>query len=144
MELVDDGVRLRLSAADSLTLVGLNRDTAQGAGLEILFADGTRWNSLQIVSAALIAASGDDDGRTPTIGALVGGLQDDTLSASAAQAEVWGLGGNDVLSGYWDTSRLFGGSGNDVLNAVGGVGTVVDGGSGNDVLHAGWGGNTLL
>lgn len=144
MEVVEDGVRLRLSPGDSLTLVGLNSDTAQGAGLVIQFADGTRWDSLQIVSAALIAAAGADDGRTPTIGALVGGLQDDTLSASAAQVEVWGLGGNDVLSGYWDASRLFGGSGNDVLNAVGGVGTVVDGGSGNDVLYAGWGSTTLL
>jgi Ca2+-binding RTX toxin-like protein len=58
-------------------------------------------------------------------------------------ADLYGDGGNDILTGGAGPDRLFGGGGNDVL--TGGIGNdVLVGGFGNDKLSGGLGANVLI
>lgn len=81
---------------------------------------------------------------TPPPGALVGTPNVDRLQADAAHLEVWGLGSDDRLFGFWQSTHLVGGEGNDYIEAVGGPANVLDGGPGNDTLIGAWGEDTLL
>ena len=83
-------------------------------------------------------------GLTPPPGALVGTPGKDVLTADSLHREVWGLGDNDTLNGFWDSTHLVGGDGNDILNAVGGAANTLDGGAGNDTLTGAWGNDTLI
>ena len=83
-------------------------------------------------------------GLTPPPGALVGTPGKDVLTADSLHREVWGLGDNDTLNGFWDSTHLVGGAGNDILNAIGGAANVLDGGDGNDTLTGAWGNDTLI
>jgi len=56
---------------------------------------------------------------------------------------MFGLGGNDILIGGFQTDRLYGGTGSDRLNGAAGNDTL-NGGSGNDTLIGGFGNDILL
>jgi Ca2+-binding RTX toxin-like protein len=65
-----------------------------------------------------------------------------SAAGSFVQTYIWGLGGNDTLTGGWESDLLDGGAGDDVLN--GGSGNdFLSGGDGNDTLDGGYGYDTL-
>lgn len=76
----------------------------------------------------------------------IGGTGADTLDASIpnaqSQSALYGLGGNDTLTGGSTYTDLFGGDGNDIIN-MGSGGGRADGGAGADTITAGAGFDTL-
>ncbi len=97
-----------------------------------------------VSSGFALAVQAATGGPTPPPGALVGTPGKDVLTASSLYREVWGLGDNDTLNGFWDSTKLVGGDGNDILNAIGGAANTLDGGNGNDTLTGAWGNDTLI
>ena len=93
---------------------------------------------------ALAVQAAATGGPTPPPGALVGTPGKDVLTADSAHREVWGLAGDDIINGFWDSTRLVGGAGNDILNAIGGAANILDGGDGNDTLIGASGNDTLI
>ena len=93
---------------------------------------------------ALAVQAPVNTGPTPPPGALVGTPGKDVLTADSAHTEVWGLGDNDIINGFWGSTHLVGGAGNDTINAVGGAANILDGGDGNDILTGAWGNDTLI
>lgn len=79
-------------------------------------------------------------GKTPTIvgtGAVVTGTSNaDVIVSSFANAEVYGLGGDDTICVYNIGGSAFGGQGRDVIWVDGNDGHVVVGGPGSDVILA--------
>lgn len=65
---------------------------------------------------------------------LTGGSLGDSLYGGSGDDSLIGLGGNDVLNGQGGYDRMFGGIGNDSLNGGTGADTMV-GGTGNDVYY---------
>lgn len=81
-------------------------------------------------------------GDFPTF--LVGDDNSNNLSAvgSFVTTYIWGLGGNDTLTGGFNSDIIYGGAGDDYLN--GGFGDdYLNGGDGNDTLDGGYGYDTL-
>ena len=79
-------------------------------------------------------AEGDD--LSADIENVRGSMHDDTLTGTDEVTDgnsLWGLGGNDVLTGREGPDRLSGGAGDDVL----------DGGDEDDTLEGGYGADTL-
>ena len=76
----------------------------------------------------------------------IGGTGADTLDASIpnaqSQSALYGVGGNDTLTGGSTYTDLFGGNGNDIIN-MGSGGGRADGGAGADTITAGAGFDTL-
>jgi Ca2+-binding RTX toxin-like protein len=65
-----------------------------------------------------------------------------SAAGSFVQTYIWGFGGNDSLTGSWESDLLDGGAGDDVLN--GGSGNdFLSGSDGNDTLDGGYGYDTL-
>ncbi len=84
------------------------------------------------------ANGGDADGDTlgEMLENVVGSAHDDVLTGTDnvnVGNKLWGLGGNDVLSGREGDDMLYGGAGDDML----------DGGDENDTLEGGYGADTL-
>ncbi len=79
------------------------------------------------------------------LASLAGGPGDNVLNTSAfpGAAVLFGLGGNDTLTGGDQADALHGGPGDDVLLAGAGDDTL-DGGAGNDTLDGGAGNDTYL
>jgi len=79
-------------------------------------------------------------GKTPTIvgtGAVVTGTNGaDVIVSSFANAEVYGLGGDDTICVYNIGGSAFGGEGRDVIWVDGNENHVVVGGPGSDVILA--------
>ena len=66
-----------------------------------------------------------------------------TYTDSDAAAEIFGLGGNDIIDGAGGDDFIRGGEGNDTLH--GGSGDdIIDAGAGDDAVYAGAGDNTYL
>ncbi len=79
-------------------------------------------------------AEGDDLGTD--IENVIGSMHDDTITGTDdvnVGNKLWGLGGNDVLSGREGEDMLYGGAGDDML----------DGGDENDTLEGGYGADEL-
>ena len=84
------------------------------------------------------ASGGDAEGDVlgEDIENVIGSAHDDTLTGTDSVNvgnSLWGLGGNDVLSGREGEDMLYGGAGDDML----------DGGDENDTLEGGYGADTL-
>ncbi|EPJ49289.1 MAG: hypothetical protein OFPII_01710 [Osedax symbiont Rs1] len=92
---------------------------------EIVFEDGTRWDTYTIRAKALTGTENNDD--------ITGFMSDDLIT---------GLGGDDNLKGGNGDDRLLGGAGNDDLDGDKGN-DVLDGGAGVDVLSGGEGDDIL-
>lgn len=74
---------------------------------------------------------------------VIGTMGSDQLMAPFNGGTVYGRGGNDTISGGYNTDdRLFGGSGNDVLHGDA-RNDELYGGDGNDMLYGGEGNDTL-
>ena len=87
-------------------------------------------------------ADGDDLGED--IENVRGSMHDDTLTGTDDPTEgnsLWGLGGNDILSGRDGPDMLSGGAGDDVLDG-GDEDDVLEGGYGADMLTGGGGADT--
>ncbi|MDR0777352.1 MAG: putative Ig domain-containing protein [Azonexus sp.] len=98
---------------------------------EIVFADGTVWDTEAIKSHTLIGGDGNDsllgfDNRDDLI---IGGAGNDTLYGGSGNDTLIGGDGNDVLYGGTGDDILIGGAGNDIL----------EGGSGSDTYRFGLG-----
>ena len=81
-------------------------------------------------------AEGDEFSDDNDIENVRGSMHDDTLTGTDDASKgnsLWGLGGNDVLSGRDGPDMLFGGPGDDML----------DGGDEDDTLEGGYGADTL-
>ena len=79
-------------------------------------------------------AGGDDVGTD--IENIIGSEHDDTLTGTddaSVGSSIWGMGGNDVISGRDGPDMLYGGGGDDML----------DGGDEEDTLEGGYGADTL-
>jgi Ca2+-binding RTX toxin-like protein len=78
---------------------------------------------------------------------ITGTALNDTLTATSVDLngfgdEVYGLGGNDTLTGFIGNDKLFGGDGTDTLYGMDGHDSL-DGGTGNDWLYGGEGNDGL-
>jgi Ca2+-binding RTX toxin-like protein len=103
----------------------------------IEFADGTVWNSADLLAnISLIPTEGDD--------ILVGSQGQDVISGLGGNDDLYGgSGGDDILNGDAGDDALFGESGNDSL--YGGTGDdALDGGRGYDLLDGGLGNDVYL
>ncbi|MEH6740901.1 MAG: calcium-binding protein, partial [Sulfitobacter sp.] len=74
-------------------------------------------------------------------GAPQGG--NDSLLGGSGDDVIYGMAGNDFISGGTDNDRLYGGSGHDTLAGEAGN-DLYDGGDGNDLFFAGAGADTML
>jgi len=110
----------------------------------VRFADGTEWDSADILARLLAGTSGND--------AVTATAADETLHGQGGNDLLNGVGGADVLHGDAGDDTLHGGNGDDTL--LGGEGNdalygnegvdTLDGGAGSDRLHGGTGNNTYL
>ncbi|MES2017800.1 MAG: putative Ig domain-containing protein [Pseudomonadota bacterium] len=121
---------LSLSIAGSMDLITIEgyRDydgTTRGLN-EVRFADGTVWNTAEIVQQSMTGDAGDN-----------------FLQGSEGSDTIDGRDGNDVLEGRGGDDVLLGGAGNDFLD--GGVGNnTFHGGAGNDILRGDYGSDTYV
>ncbi|RZI41391.1 calcium-binding protein [Herbaspirillum sp. HC18] len=108
------------------------------------FADGTVWETAQIVQKLMTGTIGNDS--------LIGTINPDVIDGATGNDVVYGRAGDDTLNGGEGGDQIFGESGNDALNGGAGDDTLVgdagddvfDGGSGNDFLNGGTGNDTYL
>ena len=100
-----------------------------------------------ICPAAVVVFAGDGDdtveGRDDGLLGAGGGPGNDTLSA-AAETDLDGDEGDDVLTGSPDADTLSGGPGNDVVHGGAGNDRIVNGDDGVDALDGGDGEDTLV
>ena len=130
--------------AATATFSGVPTSTSVGSlNVRVTAADAAG-ASVSNAFALEVQAPAYTGGTTPPPGALVGTPGKDVLTASSAYTEVWGLGDNDIINGFWGSTILVGGAGNDTINAVGGAANILDGGDGNDVLTGASGNDTLI
>ncbi|BEV16252.1 calcium-binding protein [Herbaspirillum sp. DW155] len=94
---------------------------------KLVFADGTNWSYFDLASRLTQTGSSDNDNWT--------GLGDQSN-------RMYGMAGNDVLSGGWAADTLDGGDGDDRLYSSAGEDTLI-GGNGNDILDGGHGNDSL-
>jgi Ca2+-binding RTX toxin-like protein len=75
---------------------------------------------------------------------IIGTNKDDIIfGVSVTDSLIYGLKGDDVITGGPGETRLYGGDGNDEINGGAGNALIV-GGEGDDVLFGGTGTNTLI
>ncbi|MEN7531874.1 calcium-binding protein, partial [Cupriavidus sp. DL-D2] len=106
------------------------------------FADGTTWNVATTLSK-VTAIFGDEYGNSlkwdrDSEGTVFGLGGNDGITGGSKNDVIDGGDGHDTLYGYGGDDTLIGGAGNDTL--YGGDGAdLIDGGSGNDTLYGGAG-----
>ena len=123
---------------DDLLVGGAGADTLRGGAGEDTISYRASPMGVSINLNAGTAGGGDAAGDTlgEMIENVIGSLHDDTLTGTdhiSVGNKLWGLGGNDVLSGREGPDQLYGGPGDDTL----------DGGDEDDVLEGGYGADTL-
>jgi Ca2+-binding RTX toxin-like protein len=99
-------------------------------------AGSTTGNDGEIDATAETLTSAEHDDLDISIQNVVGGSGNDVIDASIAAVSahiLYGMGGNDTLTGSDGSDTLYGGWGSDILN----------GGKGNDLLVGGDGNDTL-
>ena len=132
---IDQDLRLRIGASDSITFAGWF--TGGAAQIEqVEFDDGTVWRRADLL-AWPIEATGTD--QADMIDGWQGadridaGAGDDTVRGDAGHDTVLGGAGDDFIEGGAGDDRLHGGDGRDTLD--GGTGAdLLDGGAGDDRL----------
>lgn len=129
-----DGLNLRLthkSTGDNITVLNyFDAPNALTGQVELIrFSDGTIWNRATVdqLVRTVTGTSGDD--------VLVG--------LANMGSDVFGLAGNDTLSGQSYNDNLYGGDGNDILIDVAGT-NLLDGGAGADQMSGGTGDDTFV
>ncbi len=102
-------------------------------------------NANQALTNTSLTGTGTDTLSSIEIAILTGGAGNNTLNAStyAGIAMLYGLDGNDTLTGGSGNDTLDGGNGNDTLNGNAGNDTLT-GGAGTDSLTGGTGNDTYL
>ncbi|MFC4314217.1 calcium-binding protein, partial [Steroidobacter flavus] len=123
---------------DQVTLVGYfigDGLHAEGYAVnQIRFADGTIWDVAYITQRVRQGTEGNDTLTAPATGATIYGLGgNDTLNGNV---------GNDILDGGTGNDNLFGNNGNDVLDGGEGIDTL-EGNIGDDHLIGGTGNDNL-
>lgn len=125
--------RINIWAGNEQILTFEGVSSRNDAPFEINFADGTIWNSEQILDRLLTGTNGPD--------VLTGFIESDSIKGGI---------GNDSLQGFLGNDSLYGGAGNDTLLGDGYATNqstgqwdhdFLDGGSGNDLLVGGRGYN---
>ena len=142
----------QVTISGSILILNPTADLAAGASYSVQLASGVVLDVAGNAYAGIASSAALNFatmpalpvGPQPPAGALVGTPGKDVLTASSTYKEVWGLGDNDIINGFWDSTRLFGGAGNDTINAVGGAANWLDGGDGDDTLIGAWGNDTLI
>jgi VCBS repeat-containing protein len=139
------------SPVTSLTLKGIAANTKVVANNKIVFGGNTAQRTVNITATPQKSVSStqvtmtvtDDKGATSTLQVIVmiGTSNRDILTADGLSL-VFGLKGNDTLTGGNGTNLLCGGSGNDALDGLNGNDTL-DGGDGKDSLSGGLGDDVL-
>ncbi|GAA6120596.1 hypothetical protein Acidovoranil_26990 [Acidovorax sp. FG27] len=129
---------------------------------QVVFDDGTTWDSDTLAAMSRVATEGDDtltgtDGDDSLEGlagndVLYGRLGDDMVAGGEGDDQLWGNegddqiaggAGDDSLNGNSGNDQLAGGEGNDYLYGNAGDDTL-EGGAGNDYLSGGEGNDTYL
>ncbi len=78
-------------------------------------------------------------------GAIFGMGGDDQLTGTAGSDFISGGAGNDTLADNYGANELRGGAGNDTITVGNGsAGSILNGGEGDDMLVSGWGSDTLI
>ncbi|HEX4405901.1 MAG TPA: calcium-binding protein, partial [Polyangia bacterium] len=107
--------------------------------------------TLAVTSTSIEAANGSTASTTQNVTLHLtadtanqfGTTGDDVLTnASSSGGILWGLDGNDTLTGGAGRDTLLGGSGNDTLNG-GAANDTLDGGKGNDIVIGGAGSDLI-
>ncbi len=113
-----------------------------GDGLDrITFRSATTGMTLNL--ATIVAAGIANGDRIISIEGVEGTNYNDTITGFAAQASIlYGLGGNDTITGSTANDVIDGGAGNDILNGSNGDDTI-EGGSGSDQINGGNGSDTV-
>lgn len=129
-----DGLNLRLihkTTGDAISVLNyFDAASAYSGQIELIrFADGTVWNRAMVdqLVRTVSGTAGDD--------VLVG--------LSNMGSDVYGLAGNDTLTGQSFDDNLYGGDGNDTLADVAGN-NLLDGGAGADQMTGGTGDDTFV
>lgn len=110
----------------------------------VRFADGTTWNTAQLVAMSMQGTDGAEwlYGVT-SADTIVGGGGNDLIDGAAGGDSISGGAGNDTLWGEDGNDTLDGGSGNDTLS--GGLGNDrLIGGRGNDFFSGGEGADAYI
>jgi fibronectin-binding autotransporter adhesin len=136
-----------VTAADSALVSGELR-VGGTAGNDVIAVNPSRdGQSLVVTLNRAVVGTYPVGGANPVTRVVVRGLGgNDRVVVSpkvAIPADLYGDGGNDVLTGGAGPDRLFGGGGNDAL--TGGLGNdLLVGGAGTDRLSGGLGANVLI
>lgn len=131
-----NGYSLVLKVSDTGDSISIQNwvNNPQSRVEQVVFADGTIWDSAQLESMAILATEGNDD--------IYGTNNDENIDALAGNDIVRAGSGNDVLIGGAGSDSLFGEIGNDILSGGDGLDTLI-GGEGNDELDGGAGNDWL-
>jgi Ca2+-binding RTX toxin-like protein len=131
------------AASDQITIE--NWDIGDAYRIEqVVFADGTTWNTAQLGNQAL---TGTDDADTITTWSD-GGMVDakggnDTITSGNGNATVYAGAGNDTITDSGGNDMIDGGADNDTITDSNGSDTI-DGGDGDDVISDGGSGTNVL
>ncbi|TMQ75131.1 calcium-binding protein [Candidatus Accumulibacter phosphatis] len=138
-----------IGSGDRLTVVDAFAPGAAAKAVERIMFSGsaTVWaaNDIRARLLADAATAGNDmiTGLEDTANRIFGLDGNDTLSGGALPDLLDGGNGNDLLNGLWGDDLLLGGAGDDVLNGEAGADTL-SGGPGQDALGGETGGDTYV
>jgi Ca2+-binding RTX toxin-like protein len=125
-----DGQDLVLSIAGTIDRITL-RGTLSNSDVrieQVRFADGTIWNSDDLIAKSYGITSGPDT--------IYGNDTSETISSASGNDVIYARGGNDILIGGTGNDYLDGGKGNDVYR--------FSRGDGQDVVLDDWGGSDTV
>lgn len=131
---IGNNLELRIRDTDDSILVQ-DWVSSQYRVEQVVFADGTIWDSSQIEALVDFGTEGDDS--------IYGTSNSDVINAKAGNDVIRANSGDDVVDGGSGNDSLLGENGNDILSGGDGVdnlsGSVgndeLDGGAGNDFLN---------
>ena len=151
--------RIYGSTGNNIISGGGYSDIFGGGGKNIIFAKAGPGNTGTIDVAATKAGTvgvncdpadtaddgnriyGGGDGAATDI--LIGCIGHDEIRAGKNKAEIYGYGGDDLLTGGSGNNRIYGNDGNDTIYG-GPITNDIHGGQGDDEIHGGGGVNTIF
>jgi Ca2+-binding RTX toxin-like protein len=120
---IDDqprSLKISYGAGDSITILEYSGPGVPGQQLQVRFADGSTWDSAELLRRALLGTDAPDYLHGTESGDIIDGQgSDDVLHGWAGDDRITGGDGNDRLDGGEGDDLLTGGAGNDVLVADG-------------------------
>ncbi|MEW8458912.1 MAG: LamG-like jellyroll fold domain-containing protein, partial [Candidatus Thiodiazotropha endolucinida] len=152
LELIGTDDKITVSGYFDSDAVPDSTDHSQSSISEIVFSDGSIWNTDDVKARVQLSTDSNDTLYSYHVGnelhggegrdTLYGGSGIDHLMGELNDDILRGGGGDDLLQGGEGGDSLYGGDGNDTLE--GGVGNdYIDGDDGNDTLMGGSGGDSL-